>query len=87
LSALGDGPVEPEDISARISDEVNMLVGDESSFRDLTALVESVETREITKALRRSGGNKTKAAKVLGISRFALQRKMDKYELDSEEII
>ena len=87
LSTLGDGPIEASDISRSIADDVNMLVGDESSFRDLGELVESVETREISKALRRAGGNKTRAAKVLGISRFALQRKMDKYNIDSEEII
>ena len=61
-----------------------MLVGRESSFQDLNALVESIETREIQKALSRTMGNKTKAASLLGISRFTLQRKLEKYGLGSE---
>jgi DNA-binding NtrC family response regulator len=51
--------------------------GDE--VHDLTHLVEDVETREIIKALECSDGNKTRAAEMLGISRFTLQRKLEKY--------
>ena len=60
--------------------------GEESGFHDLNELVEAIESREITKALRRVKSNKTKAAKLLGISRFALQRKMDKYEIVAENL-
>ncbi len=52
---------------------------------DLAELVARVETAEITRALRLSSGNKTKASQVLGISRFTLQRKLDKYEIEVEE--
>jgi DNA-binding NtrC family response regulator len=51
-----------------------------SGCRDLNRLVEEVERMEIAKAIERSGGNKTKAASLLGISRFTLQRKLQKYE-------
>ena len=46
---------------------------------DLRAAVASFERRAIEDALTRNSGNKSRAAKELGISRFALQRKLDKY--------
>jgi transcriptional regulator with GAF, ATPase, and Fis domain len=44
--------------------------------------VADLEKRSIEAALSSCGGNKSRAAKLLGISRFALQRKLDKYGLD-----
>ena len=38
-----------------------------------------IELGEIEKALRVSQNNKTRAADLLGISRFTLQRKLEKY--------
>jgi len=46
---------------------------------DLRHAVEQFERRAIEAALKRAGGNKSRAAKELGISRFALQRKLDKF--------
>ncbi|MBI5434222.1 MAG: sigma 54-interacting transcriptional regulator [Planctomycetes bacterium] len=43
--------------------------------------VADLERRSIEAALKQAGGNKSKAAQLLGISRFALQRKLDKYGL------
>ena len=40
-----------------------------------------LERRSIEAALAQAGGNKSQAARALGISRFALQRKLDKYGL------
>ncbi len=48
---------------------------------DLRSAVESFERIAIDEALRRAGGNKSRASKELGISRFALQRKLEKYGL------
>jgi transcriptional regulator with GAF, ATPase, and Fis domain len=84
--AVLSGPiVGVEALSKHVVDGVKMLVGEESSFHDLNALVESIESREILKALRRSDGNKTKAATLLGISRFTLQRKLDKYGIAADD--
>jgi transcriptional regulator with GAF, ATPase, and Fis domain len=51
----------------------------EGGVRNLDALVEQVERDEIARALRAAAGNKTRAASLLGISRFTLQRKLEKY--------
>jgi two-component system response regulator HupR/HoxA len=52
---------------------------------DLRAAVASFERRAIDDALTRAAGNKSRAAKELGISRFALQRKLDKYGVKSSD--
>jgi transcriptional regulator with GAF, ATPase, and Fis domain len=57
--------------------------GNESnSIRDAVA---DLEKRSIEAALSSCGGNKSRASKLLGISRFALQRKLDKYELGGSD--
>ena len=50
----------------------------------LPEMVADLEMREIKKAWAKSGGNKSRAADMLGLSRFALQRKLDKYAMDPE---
>ncbi len=52
-----------------------------SGSGDIRAAVADLERRSIETALSRARGNKSKAASELGISRFALQRKLDKYGL------
>ena len=50
-----------------------------NKLKDNEALnLETVEQNAITKAIEKSGGNYTKAAELLGITRFALYRKMKK---------
>lgn len=46
---------------------------------DIKTAVADLERRSIEAALAQEGGNKSRAADTLGISRFALQRKLDKY--------
>ena len=49
----------------------------------LPDMVKDLEIREIEKAFDRAQSNKSRAADLLGLSRFALQRKVEKYELDA----
>jgi DNA-binding protein Fis len=58
-----------------------MLEPDDGPVRNIIELVEQVERHEIDKALRMAENNKTRAADMLGISRFTLQRKLEKYEM------
>jgi two-component system response regulator HupR/HoxA len=58
-----------------------VMVADSST--DIRLAVADLEKRSIDAALATAGGNKSKAAAELGISRFALQRKIDKYSLDA----
>jgi transcriptional regulator with GAF, ATPase, and Fis domain len=48
----------------------------------LPDMVRDLEVREIQKAFDRAQANKSRAAELLGLSRFALQRKLEKYALD-----
>ncbi len=81
---LAEGSVQLDHLSLAV------LAGDSSSssentdamplvMGDLRHAVEQFERRAIESALKRAGGNKSRAAKELGISRFALQRKLDKF--------
>jgi transcriptional regulator with PAS, ATPase and Fis domain len=84
-SVVGGPAITEESLSRHIVESTQLLIGEESSFHDLGELVKAVESREIEKALQRSGGNKTRAATLLGISRFTLQRKLDKYGIQADE--
>jgi transcriptional regulator with GAF, ATPase, and Fis domain len=50
----------------------------------LPDMVQELERREIKKAWDKAAGNKSRAADMLGLSRFALQRKLEKYGMDPD---
>ncbi len=84
MVALSGEIVETDVLSEQIRGHVPQAVaaGPPDEVRDLGALVQQVEVAEIEKALRLFDNNKTKAAEALCISRFALQRKLEKYGID-----
>jgi DNA-binding NtrC family response regulator len=49
--------------------------------------LDEVERRYIERVLKASGGNKTQAARVLGLDRRTLYRKLDRYEKSDQETI
>jgi DNA-binding NtrC family response regulator len=51
------------------------------AFRPGADTLESLERRLLEEALRAAGGKKQRAAELLGISRFALMRRVEKYGL------
>ena len=84
LIAVAGDVIHEEDLSDQVRRGPVGYAGADTSpdqVRNLEKLVETVEVEEIRKALMITDGNKTKAANSLGISRFTLQRKMEKYHL------
>jgi transcriptional regulator with PAS, ATPase and Fis domain len=84
LIAVGGDVIHDEDLSDQVQKGPRvpgMVAGPADSVRNLDALVRQVEVEEIRKGLSITEGNKTRAAQMLGISRFTLQRKMEKYNL------
>jgi DNA-binding NtrC family response regulator len=78
--ALSSQPeITPKDLPAAI------LRGAQPASDDFTdpLPLEEVERRNILAALQRSGGNKNEAARILGIDRQRLYRKIEKYGLDA----
>ncbi|MBL6721844.1 MAG: sigma 54-interacting transcriptional regulator [Planctomycetes bacterium] len=87
LVVLAEGGARLADLSASVlearpiagaSDEVQVL-----EAGDIKGAVADLERRSIEAALEQASGNKSQAARSLGISRFALQRKLEKYGLSS----
>ena len=84
MIALGDDVVTPDVLSESVRRGGTTSEGDtDGPVRNLDQLVEKVERHEIEKSLRRAEGNKTRASDLLGISRFTLQRKLEKYGIDA----
>ncbi|NJN14583.1 MAG: sigma 54-interacting transcriptional regulator, partial [Planctomycetes bacterium] len=84
LIAVAGEVIHEEDLSESVRrGPAGPAIGDgsPSEVRNLDQLVQRVEVEEIRKSLVVADGNKTKAAELLGISRFTLQRKMEKYHL------
>ncbi|MEM8712892.1 MAG: helix-turn-helix domain-containing protein, partial [Planctomycetota bacterium] len=84
LLVLADGEVRLE----HLSESVRLGRGKDGQGHSAAQVIESgdireavadLEKRSIEGALAQAGGNKSRAAETLGISRFALQRKLDKY--------
>jgi transcriptional regulator with GAF, ATPase, and Fis domain len=84
MVALSGEVVETDVLSEQIRGHVpkGLPVGSPDEVRDLNVLIETVEVNEIRKSLRLAENNKTRAADLLRISRFALQRKLEKYGIE-----
>jgi transcriptional regulator with GAF, ATPase, and Fis domain len=82
MVALSDERITPDVLNDHVRrGGRGMLEPDDGPVRNIIELVEQVERHEIDKALRMAENNKTRAADMLGISRFTLQRKLEKYEM------
>ncbi len=77
INYLGeDTIIKEEHLSPKIKKESSEL-----DIRNLKELLEQVEKEEIEKCLLITNGNKAKAAKILGISRTNLYKKIERYEI------
>jgi two-component system response regulator AtoC len=78
-SVLSQGPeITPADLPT----DINRQTSREESDFNLSERVAGVERNCIRKALLHSGGNRTEAARLLGISRKNLWEKMKNYEIE-----
>ncbi|MBI3819742.1 MAG: sigma 54-interacting transcriptional regulator [Planctomycetes bacterium] len=84
LVVVAGETVTPDLVSERIRDFEPDLPDDPETVTDETTLpgrVRALEVRAIKSALVAAHFNRSQAARRLGISRFALQRKIDKYNI------
>lgn len=79
VSLTEDEIIKPEDLKLEISEEEKRLT------ESLKESLKVTEREKIISALRRCGGNKTEAAKLLGISRRTLYYKMDELGIKDED--
>jgi two-component system response regulator HydG/two-component system response regulator AtoC len=89
--ALCDHVVRPEDLPERVRRRFSQDESGAGRFGNGNALDESllslatVEHRHIVRVLASTGGNKQAAARILGIDRTTLQRKLERYDLEKSE--
>jgi DNA-binding NtrC family response regulator len=90
-AALCDQVVRPEDLPDRVRNcsrlamNEAVALGEPQAVSDTgedSLLLSEVERRHIFRVLARTGGNKQAAARMLGIDRTTLQRKVERYDLD-----
>ena len=86
---LTESEVRLEHLSPSVLERRGTLSGGASSTTlepsaNIRDAVADLERRSIEASLVEASGNKSKAAANLGISRFALQRKLDKYGIQRE---
>ncbi len=81
---LADGDtIEPHDLALRDAGQAGGTKNEESRTFD-SLKIEDWEQRLIVEALKRSGGNVPEAAKLLGIGRATLYRKIEHYDIRRE---
>lgn len=71
--------IKPEMISPRIANSNENIVTSPSPSATIPRAIESLERSMICEALARTGGNRTKAAEALGITRQGLLKKLKRY--------
>ena len=89
-TALCDQVVRPEDLPERIRRSFKTPIKETNGARgappsnddEILLSLSEVERRHILRVLTSTGGNKQAAARMLGIDRTTLQRKLERYELE-----
>jgi transcriptional regulator with GAF, ATPase, and Fis domain len=85
LVLLGEGEVQANELSAPV---LRAEAADATDLADGASLPDRVKALEITairEAMAAEPSNRSQAAKLLGITRFALLRKIEKYSIATEE--
>jgi DNA-binding NtrC family response regulator len=81
LLILSDGRIEIEHLSPAIASAGGAKQA--SHEWDLRGRLDALESSLVLKALERTEGNQTRAAELLGVSRFGLQKMMKRLEIQT----
>jgi len=84
-AALSSGTITAADLSARLRSGPATATTSASDL-ELRPQVESLERELLGRALEATGGNQSRAAKLLGLSRFGLQKKLKRYGMSPEDV-
>ncbi len=88
--AAAEGPlVAADELSAklRLAEDAQRYARPSDETIDLDAFLQQVERELIQRAVRRAGGNKTQAAKLLGLNRPRLYRRMIQLGLEAGPVV
>ncbi|TPV93992.1 MAG: GAF domain-containing protein [Myxococcales bacterium FL481] len=80
--ALAEDKIRPDDLSAGIRAAIEGELEDPDDL-NLRSRVDRLERALIDRALERTEGNQTRAAALLGLSRFGLQKKLRRLQLEA----
>jgi transcriptional regulator with GAF, ATPase, and Fis domain len=78
-AALGDGPIRVADLPAEL--QPGQPRASDPDDLGIRARVEDLERDLIRTALQRAQGNQSRAARLLGVSRFGLHKKMQRFRI------
>ncbi len=78
LIMAGDQPIRPEDLPAQLSSQPSVAT-DAFDIPDEGIDLEEVEKRLLFRAIEKAGGNKTRAAQLLGITRRKLYSMLERF--------
>ena len=86
-AALADGAIEVQHLSPQVAAAAPAPAVKPPRGRELQLRpqIEALERTLVEEALRRTGGNQTAAARLLGLSRFGLQKKLRRYGIASPD--
>ena len=84
LVVMTRGAVQLADLPARLASRPATIGALPEGDVDLPALLDEIERELVQRALRRAGGNRSQAARSLGITREGLRYKLQKFGLDDE---
>ncbi len=73
---LGDGVIDVEQLSPELAGAAAAATVRVADGLDVRQRIDALEVELVQKALERTKGNQTQAAKLLGLSRFGLQKMM-----------
>ncbi len=77
---IGDDVIDPSHLSAAVQGESQRAVPQDLGL-NVRRHVDALETELVLSALEKTGGNQTRAAELLGLSRFGLQKMMKRLEI------